>query len=170
MKYPLSIRSLKTLYVFIVLSLVATFSVAQTSHPEGLYKLTEVVHQDGKRMEAGYKQYRYCQDGSSLVFTYSPNVLERAFTFSVSKADDKGVQVIDTSDSTFTYRWYNDRDSSNEHLFPYQTTIDEEYIRVKDSADAIRRALDLLQMRDSSRIITFINGNNSVCEHIVHKP
>ena len=109
MKYPLSIRS-------------------QTSHPEGLYKLTEVVHQDGKRMEAGYKQYRYCQDGSSLVFTYSPSVLERAFTFSVSKADDKGVQVIDTSDSTFTYRWYNDRDSSNEHLFPYQTTIDEEYI------------------------------------------
>ena len=113
------------MYVFIVLFLVATFSVAQTSHPEGLYKLTEVVHQDGKRMEAGYKQYRYCQDGSSLVFTYSPNVLERAFTFSVSKADDKGVQVIDTSDSTFTYRWYNDRDSSNEHLFPYQTTIDD---------------------------------------------
>ena len=151
MKYPLSIRSLKTLYVFIVLSLVATFSVAQTSHPEGLYKLTEVVHQDGKRMEAGYKQYRYCQDGSSLVFTYSPNVLERAFTFSVSKADDKGVQVIDTSDSTFTYRWYNERDSSNEHLFPYQTTIDEEYIRVKDSADAIRRALDLLQMRPQTK-------------------
>jgi hypothetical protein len=163
MKHLSSIRSLKRLSVIVAMSVIAVPSLmAQTSNPRGLYRLTEIVHQDGKHLETDYRQYRYCQDNSTIVLTYRPiDNIEKSFnvqitspdgkpltlTGELSKTENKGTQIIGTSDSTFTYRWYNDQNNSDERLFPYQTNIDEEYMLVKDSTDAIQRVLNLLQMK-----------------------
>ena len=45
----------KTLSV-ILFALVALTGQAQMSTPKGLYKLTEIVHQDGKHLEAHFRQ------------------------------------------------------------------------------------------------------------------
>ena len=160
----------KKLLLIITMAMIGVPSVAQISSPKGLYRLTEIVHQDGKHLEAGYKQYKYCQDNLTLTLTYNPNVLKnQPFNFSVSnpdgkplhltgnhsKTENKGTQVIGTSDSTFTLRWYNDRSGLDERLFPYQTNNDERYELVKDTTDAILRSLNLLQMNfgaDSHRL------------------
>ncbi|MBQ9363424.1 MAG: hypothetical protein IJT97_08425, partial [Bacteroidaceae bacterium] len=63
----------------------------------------------------------------------------------------KGIQIIGTSDSTFTLRWFNDRGNFNEHLFPSQTNIDEIYEQVKDSSDNIQKALNVLLMQQGTR-------------------
>ncbi len=163
MKHLSSIRSLKRQCAIMAMSVIALPSLmAQNSNPKGLYRLTEIVHQDGKRVEAGFKRYRYCQDQLSLVLNYNQNIalLERSFTVFISnpdgkplqytgelsKTENKGTQVFGTSDSTFTYRWYNENNTSN-LLFPSQSNIDEEYIQVNDSTDAIQRVLNLLQMK-----------------------
>ena len=134
MKHLSSIRSLKRQCAIMAMSVIALPSLmAQNSNPKGLYKLTEIVHQDGKRVEAGFKRYRYCQDQLSLVLNYNQNIalLERSFTVFISnpdgkplqytgelsKTENKGTQVFGTSDSTFTYRWYNENNTSN-LLFP----------------------------------------------------
>ena len=157
------IKNQKRLPVIMAMSVFVVHSImAQNSNPRGLYRLTEIVHQDGKRVEAGFKRYGYCQDQLSLVLNYNQNIalLERSFTVFISnpdgkplqytgelsKTENKGTQVFGTSDSTFTYRWYNENNTSN-LLFPSQSNIDEEYIQVNDSTDAIQRVLNLLQMR-----------------------
>ena len=162
MKHYTTIWHSKTLLLIIPMAMIAVTSLmAQTTNPKGLYRLTEIVHQDGKHLEAGYKQYKYCQDNLALTLTYIPNVFKnQPFNFSVSnpdgkplrltgelsKTENKGTQVIGTSDSTFTLRWYNDRSGIDERLFPSQTNIDEQYELVKDTTDAIQRSLNLLQM------------------------
>lgn len=137
-------------------------SSAQMSAPKGLYKLAEIVHQDGKRLEAPFKQYKYCLDDLALMLTYNEPLLSNSsfdfvisnpdgkplrLTGELSKTENKGIQVIGTSDSTFTLRWFNDRGSFNEHLFPSRTNIDEIYNLVADSSDNIRKALNVLEMR-----------------------
>jgi len=167
MKHFPSIWHLKRQFLVFTLTMMAVPSlVAQTSNPKGLYRLTEIVHQDGKQLEAGFKQYKYCLDNLTLTLAYTPNTLKnQPFNFSVSNPDGKplhltgelsktennGTQVIGSSDSTFTLRWYNDRSGLNQRLFPYQTNIDERYVLVNDSADAIQRALNLLQMKWGDR-------------------
>ena len=69
------------------------------------------------------------------------------YTGELSKTENKGVQIFDVTDSTFTLRWFNDMSAFNEYLFPYQTNSDELYVQVRDSSDAIQRALNLLQMK-----------------------
>ena len=157
------IKNQKRLPVIMAMSVFVVHSImAQNSNPRGLYRLTEIVHQDGKHLETGYRQYRYCLDNSTIVLT-SPSIdnIEKSFDFQItspdgkpltltgelSKTDNKGTQIIGTSDSTFTYRWYNNHNKSDERLFPYQTNIDEAYMLVKDSTDAAQRALNLLQMK-----------------------
>ena len=157
------IKNQKRLPVIMAMSVFVVHSImAQNSNPRGLYRLTEIVHQDGKHLETGYRQYRYCLDNSTIVLT-SPSIdnIEKSFDFQItspdgkpltltgelSKTDNKGTQIIGTSDSTFTYRWYNKQNKSDERLFPYQTNIDEAYMLVKDSTDAAQRALNLLQMK-----------------------
>ena len=163
MRYFTSIRHLRKQLLIITMTMVAIPSlVAQTSNPKGLYRLKEIVHQDGKHLEAGYQQYKYCLDNLTLTLAYNPSHLKnQPFNFLISnpdgkplhltgelsKTENKGIQVIGTSDSTFTLRWYNDRKGLDEHLFPHQTNIDEKYELVKDSADAIQRSLNLLQMK-----------------------
>ncbi|MBO4821261.1 MAG: hypothetical protein J5548_07310 [Prevotella sp.] len=162
MKHSPSIRHLQKLLLVITIIMTAVPSLdAQTSDLKGLYRLTEIVHQDGKHLEAGYKQYKYCLDDLTLTLTYTPSIFKnQPFSFSVSnpdgkplhltgelsKTENRGIQTFGTSDSTFTLRWYNDRSAFNEHLFPYQTNIDEKYELVRDSADVIQRSLNLLQM------------------------
>ncbi len=150
--------------ISILLSIVAVVGQAQTqtNNPKGLYKLIEIVHQDGKHVEASFKQYKYCQENISLMINYSPTYFaNQPFTFNItnpdgkpllftgelSKTENKGVQVFGITDSTFILRWFNDRGTINERLFPYQTNIDEIYEQVNDSADAILRSLNLLQMK-----------------------
>ena len=116
--------------------LVAAIGQAQNANPVGLYKLSEIIHQDGKHVEASFKQYKYCQKEFSLMlnhdailfpgdpfsFTISnPDGKPLLFTGELSKTENRGIQVFGTSDSTFTLRWFNDRGTINEHLFPYQT-------------------------------------------------
>ena len=133
---------------------------AQTSNPKGLYKLTEVVHQDGKHVEANFRQYKLGLDSLALMFSYRPGLWDhQPFSFTIysnkpmvytgelSKTENKGVQIFDVTDSTFTLRWFNDMSAFNEVLFPYQTNSDELYVQVRDSSDAIQRALNLLQMK-----------------------
>ena len=157
---------MKKSIILILLALVAVTGQAQTNNPRGLYKLTEVIHQDGKPVEAGFKQYKYCQENFSLMFNYSPTYfVNQPFTFNItnpdgkplvftgelSKTENKGIQVFGMSDSTFTLRWFNDRGHINDRLFPYQTNIDEIYELVNDSTDAILRSLNLLQMKLESK-------------------
>ena len=152
----------KTLSV-ILFALVALTGQAQMSTPKGLYKLTEIVHQDGKHLEAHFRQYKYCLEDVTLMFSYAPSPFVSApFDFSISnpdskplrltgelsKTENKGIQVISTSDSTFTLRWFNDRGAFDEHLFPSNTNIDEVYELVKDSTDRIQRALNVLTMKN----------------------
>jgi hypothetical protein len=68
------------------------------------------------------------------------------YTGDLSKTDNKGLQAFATSDSTFTLRWFNDRNGLDSRLFPFQTNIDELYEKV-DSADVMQKAMDLLQMK-----------------------
>ena len=162
MKHFTIIWHWKKLLLIITMTMTAIpCLMAQTSNPKGLYRLTEIVHQDGKHLEAGYKQYKYCQDNYTLTVNYNPSIYKnQPFYFSISnpegkplhltgdlsKTEDKGIQVIGTSDSTFTLRWYNDRSGLDERLYPYQTNNDERYEMVKDTTDAIQRSLNLLQM------------------------
>ena len=157
---------MKQIIITLLLALVSLTGQAQNANPMGLYKLSEIIHQDGKHVEASFKQYKYCQKEFSLMlnhdailfpgdpfsFTISnPDGKPLLFTGELSKTENRGIQVFGTSDSTFTLRWFNDRGTINEHLFPYQTNIDETYELVKDSTDAILRALNLLQMKLGTR-------------------
>ena len=147
MNHYFSNRILKILFVTTVL-FAGTVSVsAQSYQPQGLYKLKEIVHQDGKHMEAGYQQYKYYKDDTTLEFTYYPSELEESFNFIVSCPEVKPLQMTSTSDSTFTLRWFNDKNTQDERLFPSQTTIEEKYEMVKDSTNAIQQVLNLLEMK-----------------------
>lgn len=138
-----------------------SLSAQSVDGPKGLYKLNEIVQQDGKHVEANFKQYKYCLDNNSLTMSfYSPKLGIHSFDFVVSNSDgspltytgdlskteNKGLQAFATSDSTFTLRWFNDRNDLDSRLFPFQTNIDELYEKV-DSADVMQKAMNLLQMR-----------------------
>ena len=138
-----------------------SLSAQSVDGPKGLYKLNEIVQQDGKHVEADFKQYKYCLDNNSLTMSfYSPKLGIHSFDFVVSNSDgspltytgdlskteNKGIQAFATSDSTFTLRWFNDRNGLDSRLFPFQTNIDELYEKV-DSADVMHRAMNLLQMK-----------------------
>ena len=136
-------------------------SAQSTDGPKGLYKLNEIVQQDGKHVEADFKQYKYCLDNNSFTLTYyvpDPGIHSINFSISdfdgktltytgdLSKTENKGIQTFTTSDSTFTLRWFNDRDDSNPRLFPFQTNNDELYEKV-DTSDIMQRAMNLLHMK-----------------------
>ena len=138
-----------------------SLSAQSVDGPKGLYKLNEIVQQDGKHVEADFKQYKYCLDNNSLTMSfYSPKLGIHSFDFVVSNSDgspltytgdlskteNKGIQAFATSDSTFTLRWFNDRNGLDSRLFPFQTNIDELYEKV-DSADVMQKAMNLLQMK-----------------------
>ena len=159
MKHLHTAWQVKFLLAVMVFGISIQSITAQTSNPKGLYKLTEVVHQDGKHVETGFKQYKLGLDSLALLFTYRPGPYNYPFSFTIysnkplvytgelSKTENKGEQVFDVTDSTFTLRWFNDRSAFNEHLFPYQTNTDELYTQVRDSSDLMQRALNLLQMK-----------------------
>ena len=107
----------------LLIALLAAFALdgqAQISNPKGLYKLTEIVHQDGKRLEAPFKQYKLCQDSLSLMLEYTePDFSSQPFNFTfyksnggkpllytgeLSKTENKGLQIFDVTESTFTLR------------------------------------------------------------------
>ena len=51
---------------------VVTLKVnAQSQIPNGVYKLSEIIHQDGKHLEAQFKQYKFCLDKYSLTVGYN---------------------------------------------------------------------------------------------------
>ena len=154
----------------LLIALLAAFALdgqAQISNPKGLYKLTEIVHQDGKRLEAPFKQYKLCQDSLSLMLEYTEPVFSSLpfnFTFyksndgkpllytgELSKTENKGLQIFDVTESTFTLRWFNEWKNVNQHLFPYGTNIDELYELVTDSTDNIVKALNALQMKTGTK-------------------
>ena len=154
----------------LLIALLAAFALdgqAQISNPKGLYKLTEIVHQDGKRLEAPFKQYKLCQDSLSLMLEYTEPVFSSLpfnFTFyksndgkpllytgELSKTENKGLQIFDVTESTFTLRWFNEWKNVNQHLFPYGTNIDELYELVTDSSDNIVKALNALQMKTGTK-------------------
>ena len=153
---------MKKIIIIALLSLAAFAANAQTKNPRGLYRLSEIVHQDGKHLEADFKQYKFCLDkysltvGSSSMNNYGDHAFDLGIsnpdgkplqiTGELSKTENKSIQVFYTSDSTLTLRWFNDRSAFNEHLFPYQTNIDEQYELVNDSTDKMLRAMNLLQM------------------------
>ena len=154
---------MKIQFLIFVLSFAAvSASMAQTDKPKGVYKLSEIIHQDGKHLEAQFKQYKFCLDKYSLTVGYNsvifpsepvdfglsnPDGKPLQFTGELSKTENKGIQLFSTSDSTFTLRWFNDRSAFNEHLFPYGTNIDEIYEQVNDSDDVMLRSYNLLQMK-----------------------
>lgn len=138
-----------------------SLSAQSVDGPKGLYKLNEIVQQDGKHVEADFKQYKYCLDNNSLTMSfYSPKLGIHSFDFVVSNSDgssltytgdlskteNKGIQAFATSDNSFTLRWFNDRSDFNPRLFPFQTNIDELYEKV-DSSDVMQKAMNLLQMK-----------------------
>lgn len=149
--------------VGILLSGITTLSVSAQSAdgPKGLYKLNEIVQQDGKHVEASFKQYKLCLDNYSFTIGYNapgwgirsfdlgisnPDGKPLTYTGDLSKTENKGIQTFATSDSTFTLRWFNDRSDFNPHLFPFQTNIEELYEKA-DSDDMVQRAMNLLQMK-----------------------
>ena len=148
---------MKQTIITIMLALFAMTGQAQVSNPKGLYKLKEIVHQDGKHLEAPFKQYKFCQDSLTLMLNYNEPWLDVPFDFTffnnkllvytgeLSKTENKGVQIFDTTDSTFTLRWFNEWKNIDQHLFPYGTNIDELYELVTDSTDNIRKVLNILQ-------------------------
>ena len=146
---------------------VLTLSAQAADGPKGLYKLNEIVQQDGKHVEANFQQYKYCLDNYSFTVGFSaprwdsrtynigisnPDGKPLTYTGELSKTENKGIQTFATSDSTFTLRWFNDRSDFNPHLFPFQTNIDEYYEQVQDSADIVRRTMDLLQMKLGDKV------------------
>ena len=147
MNHYFSTGLFKKLFVTTVLSVGTVSLWAQSYQPQGLYKLKEIVHQDGKHMEAGYQLYKYYKDDTTLEFTCYPKVLEESFNFILSYPEVKPLQITSTSDSTFTLRWFNDKNTQDEHLFPSQTTIEENYERVKDPNDAVQQVLNMLEMK-----------------------
>ena len=56
----------KQTIITILLAFVVSSLMAQPSDPKGLYKLSEIIHQDGKHLEAQFKQYKFCLDKYSL--------------------------------------------------------------------------------------------------------
>ena len=157
---------MKKTIITALFALVAMTGQAQLSNPKGLYKLSEIIHQDGKHLEAPFKQYKYCLDNLTLMINYNaPHFVNEPFSFSISNPDgkplrltgelsnteNKGIQIIGTSDSTFVLRWFNDRQGLNQHLFPSGTNIDELYVQVKDSTDNISKVLSVLTMNKTSQ-------------------
>ncbi len=148
--------------IIILLSIVVpSLSWAQLSKPIGLYELIEIVHQDGKHMEADYKQYKLCMKNNTLTIQYQPVVFSKSFDFFISKPDatplqltgelskkkNKGTQVFEVSDNTFTLRWFNESSDNDESLFPLNTNIDEKYRLVNDTSEVMLHACNLLQMK-----------------------
>ena len=63
---------MKIQFLIFVLSFAAvSASMAQTDKPKGVYKLSEIIHQDGKHLEAQFKQYKFCLDKYSLTVGYN---------------------------------------------------------------------------------------------------
>ncbi|MBE6332109.1 MAG: hypothetical protein E7070_07385 [Bacteroidales bacterium] len=157
------IKRLKGALVGILLLGITTLSASAQSAdgPKGMYKLKEIVQQDGKHVEADFLQYKYCLDNYTFTLgrnfpktgvhsfnlgISNPDGKPLTYTGELSKTENKGIQTFATSDSTFTERWFNDRSDFNPRLFPFQTNIDEIYERV-DSSDAMQQAMNLLQMK-----------------------
>ena len=62
--------------IITILLTFATLNVnAQTQVPNGIYKLSEIIHQDGKHLEAQFKQYKFCLDKYSLTVSYNSVIL-----------------------------------------------------------------------------------------------
>ena len=146
-----------------VCGLLSSAAFAQTSNPSGLYRLEEIRRQDGEKVDAGYKQYKYCAENVTLQIGYTPEFfpcLPFGFAFDnvdgkplrvtgeLSKTENRGIQVFgDNVKECFTLRWFNDRSHFNEHVFPFNTNTDELYRIVNDSTDAIFRAVNALEMK-----------------------
>lgn len=147
---------------------ILSMSAQEADGPKGLYKLNEIVQQDGKHVEANFQQYKYCLDNYTLMFNYynvpdkgahtfnigisNPDGKPLTYTGELSKTENKGIQTFATSDSTFTLRWFNDRSDFDPHLFPFQTNIDEYYEQVRDSDDIIQRTMNMLQMKLGTKV------------------
>lgn len=157
---------MKRNFLLALLAAIALTGQAQMSNPKGLYKLTEIVHQDGKHLETPFKQYKYCQDSLAIMLNYYEPIFSSMpfdFTFfksngkpllytgELSKTENKGVQIFDITDSTFTSRWFNEWKNIDQQLFPCGTNIDELYKLVTDSCDNILKALNALQMKQGTK-------------------
>ena len=116
---------MKIQFLIFVLSFVAvSASMAQTDKPKGVYKLSEIIHQDGKHLEAQFKQYKFCLDKFTLTVGHDPVIFESnpvdfglsnpdgkplQFTGELSKTENQGIQLFSTSAIPLTVRWFNDR-------------------------------------------------------------
>ena len=79
-------------WIGIVLSGFSILSLSAQSidGPKGLYKLNEIVQQDGKHVEADFKQYKYCFDNHSFTLSfYAPKMGVHSFNFDISNSDGK---------------------------------------------------------------------------------
>ena len=157
----------KKLIVVTICGFMASMLYAQTSNPKGLYKLTEIIRQDGERVELEYLQYKYCAERVTLQLGYTPDFFKnRPFSFSLenvdgkpllvtgelSKTENRGIQVFgEDVENSFTLRWFNDRSPFNEHAFPFNTNTDEVYRIMKDSTDAVFQAICALEMQPGTQ-------------------
>ena len=131
---------------------ILSMSAQAADGPKGLYKLNEIVQQDGKHVEASFKQYKFCLDNYTFTIGYNapgwgirsfdwgisnPDGKPLTYTGDLSKTENKGIQTFATSDSTFTLRWFNDRSDFNPHLFPFQTNIEEIYEKISFDPEKI---------------------------------
>ena len=81
---------MKQIIITLLLALVSLTGQAQNANPMGLYKLSEIIHQDGKHVEASFKQYKYCQKEFSLMLNHDAILFPGdPFSFTISNPDGK---------------------------------------------------------------------------------
>ena len=86
--------NVKQAIITILLAFVTLEVNAQTQLPNGIYKLSEIIHQDGKHLEAQFKQYKFCLDRFSLTVSYNAVIFpSESVDFSLSNPDGKPLQV-----------------------------------------------------------------------------
>jgi len=143
------------------LGIAAMNSFAQADGPRGLFKMTEVIHRDGKSVVPDFTQYKYCNDNGTLQIqhnNYDPfSSFELVFsmrnvdghplhyTGSLSETEDKGEQIIPIDSTSFMLRWFSQM--QNNYMFPYQQNIDERYVLNADKKNDVKIAFDLLNMK-----------------------
>lgn len=84
----------KKTIIIALLALVSLAAKAQKQVSNGVYKLSEIIHQDGKHLEAQFKQYKFCLDKYSLTVGFNSVIFSSdPVAFGISNPDGKTVAV-----------------------------------------------------------------------------
>lgn len=132
-------------------------SESQQINPRGLFRLQQLCYENGAEPQAPpFEQYKYCTDSMTWQITVGKQDKDH-ITFSIQNNDkmplnytgkkynNPETQIFETTEDSFTLRWYNTRHPKSS-LFPYNDYTLEKYSR-EGMLPLLMKAIRLLRTR-----------------------